>query len=106
MNNRNSIHCALIQNLLALTMLSLSNQSSAQSQNQSAADSNTNNGEQVIICPEYVAMVKVEVSDQHGKEIASLRKAAIKNRLSGRKARRLTRHAADPPHGFVIAFTF
>ena len=67
------IRCTVIQNLLALTLLSLALQGLAQSSNQPAV-SNTKNNDQPSSCFEYVVQVKVEVRDQQGREIADLTK--------------------------------
>ena len=74
MKIRDSLHYAIIDNLVILTVISLSYPSFAQSQNQASVD-NTKNEEQIIRCfQEYIAMVKVEVTGQDGKEVADLRK--------------------------------
>ena len=75
MNNRRSIRCAIIQSLLILIVLPPHIQSSAQSQKQSTVDSNTKADEQIIRCElMFVSVVKVEVTNHHGKEVADLKK--------------------------------
>lgn len=74
MANRKRLSSGIIWGLLCVTFLSFSIQSLAQTQEQPKADSKTKAEDQVIKCFEYVGMVKVEVRDQHGKEVADLRK--------------------------------
>jgi len=68
------LRSSIIWGLISITFLSYSSQSYAQSQKQPTANSQTKTEGQVIKCFAYVAMVKVEVRDQHGKEVTDLLK--------------------------------
>jgi len=74
MANRKRLSFIITCGLVSVTFPSLCIQSQAQSQEQ-PLDSKTKTEEQASRCFfEYVAMVKVEVIDQHGKEVADLEK--------------------------------
>jgi hypothetical protein len=74
MNDRKSIRFTLVGGFLSLIVLSLSIQSSTQSQNPSQEDSQIKHDDQLIICRAFLAVVRVDVIDQEGKEITDLTK--------------------------------
>src|SRR5262249_53057229 len=74
MNYRKSIRFTIIGGFLSLIVLSLSIQSSSQSQNPSQENSKIKNYDQVIICGVFEAVVRVNVTDRQGKEIPDLTK--------------------------------
>jgi hypothetical protein len=74
MANRKHFSSSIRLSLLSLTILMLSIQSFAQSQNQPTVDSNTKNENQPTNCSVFVVIVKVEVRNQYGEEVADLRK--------------------------------
>ena len=73
MNYRRSIRFIVIGGFLSLFVLSLSSQSSSQSQNPSQEDRKIKNDDQ-IICRVFEAVVRVDVTDRRGKESTDLTK--------------------------------
>jgi hypothetical protein len=73
MANRKRISSAILWVLASVTFLWFSIESLSQSQVQ-PLDSKTKTEDQATSCFEYVAMVKVEVTEQQGKEVADLKK--------------------------------